>query len=211
MTPKRISGSPIPWTLEDASLAALKAKSRLENGEIDPEKRIAIDTAEILMRNGEISSKGADRNSLTINSMMIFGPPGVGKTGCLMPVYLAWQKKGKDCYFVDFKHLMRMVRDGYNPLPGEPTATEVVNRACTAEVLFFDDLGHTWEKEIKAHSIQIAGDIIRYRYSKKLATLMTTNLDPSALANQLMPEIFQRMGEFARVVKMSGKLLRQLN
>lgn len=204
--PKEIAGSPISYTLKDASLKALRAKARLENGEIDPEKRLAIEMAERLMGNGEISSKGVSRDS-----MLIFGPPGVGKTGCLMAVFLAWQQQGRDCYFVDFKHLMRMVRDGYKPLPGAPTAAEVINRACDVDVLFFDDIGHTWQEEISSHSVQVAGDIIRYRYGLKKTTLMTSNLDPNALSKQLTPEIFQRIAEFAKTVKMGGKVLRQLS
>lgn len=204
---KLILGSPIPWTLEDASIKGLRVRARDGNGEVDPEKRIAIDLAELLRTNGEVSSK----NEMKRNSILIFGAPGVGKTGCLMPVFLDWRKKGRDTYFVDFKHLMRMVRDGYKARAGEPTASEVINRACSADVLFLDDVGHTWEDEIKPHSVQVVGDIIRYRHAKKLATLMTTNLAPNDLARQITSEIFQRIAEMAVIVKMGGKVLRQLN
>lgn len=202
-----IPGSPIPDVLAGASIKALRAKSKMEGGDIDPEKVAAILYAEELRQKFEIALPDGRKK----NSMAIYGPPGVGKTGCLLPVFYEAQRKGMDCYFVSFVHLMRMVRDGYRPAQGMPTANEIVNRACDAQVLFIDDLGHTWEEEINAHNVRVSGDILRHRHATNAMTLVTTNLMPNRLAAQITSEVYQRLAERAVVVKMGGKLLRPLN
>lgn len=204
---RSIPGSPIPVDLADASMKALRAKSRLVDGAVDPEKLPAIRYAEELRETGEIVLPDGRKKK----SLFLFGKPGMGKTGCLLPIYFNAENKGVDVYFVSFVHLMRMVRDGYRPKPGEPTASEIVNRACDAELLFIDDLGHTWEEQIKSHSVGIADDILRWRHSIDAPMLITSNLEPNLLAQQLTAAVYQRIAQRCVVCKVGGKLLRPLN
>jgi DNA replication protein DnaC len=116
--------------------------------------------------------------------LLFIGATGTGKTHLGVAVIrLLMEMKGVSCLFVDYRELLREMRQSYNPQV-QATEWDVLRPVLETEVVLLDDLGSsatqsTWERDTVAY-------ILNKRYSDERTTLITTYLldRPSPIAEQ---------------------------
>jgi len=106
--------------------------------------------------------------------LLLLGPTGTGKTHLGVAVIrLLMEMKGVSCLFVDYRELLREMRQSYNPQV-QATEMDVLRPVLETEVVLIDDLGSSatqssWERDTVAY-------ILNKRYSDERTTLVTTYL-----------------------------------
>ncbi len=106
--------------------------------------------------------------------LLFIGPTGTGKTHLGVAVIrLLMEMKGVSCLFVDYRELLREMRQSYNPQV-RATELDVLRPVLETEVVLIDDLGSsatqsTWERDT-------VGYILNKRYSDERTTIITTYL-----------------------------------
>lgn len=106
--------------------------------------------------------------------MLFIGPTGTGKTHLGVAVIrLLMEMKGVSCLFVDYRELLREMRQSYNPQV-QATELDVLRPVLDTEVVLIDDLGSSatqspWERDTVAY-------ILNKRYSDERTTIITTYL-----------------------------------
>lgn len=197
-----LEGAEVPAVLHGLSLNSLIAAAKDNSGRIDPAKVAALAAAQELRTTGEVTSATGKKK----RSLLIWGKEsGIGKTGALVPVFEAWQKKGRDCLFISFPDLVEQVRAGFK----DEKWHERLERARTVDVLFLDDIGFP-DRNASDHVREVAISIMRHRQGEVMTTLMTSNLTPDDLAKQLGDPLYRRIAEMAVVVEMGGRVLSDL-
>ena len=117
--------------------------------------------------------------------LLFLGPTGTGKTHLGVAVIrLLMEMKGVSCLFVDYRELLREMRQSYNPQV-QATEMDVLRPVLETEVVLIDDLGASatqtpWERDTVAY-------ILNKRYSDERTTIVTTYLldRPSPIAEPL--------------------------
>jgi DNA replication protein DnaC len=105
--------------------------------------------------------------------LLLIGSTGTGKTHLGVSVIrLLMEMKGVSCLFVDYRELLREMRQSYNPSV-QATEMDVLRPVLETEVVLIDDLGSSnaspWERDT-------VGYILNKRYSDELTTIITTHL-----------------------------------
>jgi DNA replication protein DnaC len=106
--------------------------------------------------------------------LLFIGSTGTGKTHLGVAVIrLLMEMKGVSCLFVDYRELLREMRQSYNPQV-QATELDVLRPVLETEVVLIDDLGSsatqtTWERDAVAY-------ILNKRYSDERTTIITTYL-----------------------------------
>lgn len=160
----------------------------------DPAKREAVAAITSLYKTGAIGNK---------NGLLLYGPPGVGKTGMLSPLITANLKAGHTVLWVQYNELMRQMRDFQSGLVGERE-----EHCKTVAYLMIDDLGdplanHTatdWSRDVLFR-------IINHRRDNDLPMLITTNLTPAQIAAQFGDRLARRIADVCAVVEVGGRVL----
>lgn len=179
----------------------LTMKSFVDLAGDDPGKRGAIRAARQYAESGTV----ADTDGATKNSLLLWGAPGVGKTGLLTPVFKRLAT-GKTNLWISLLALANQVRGGYN----DNTAYEKIRIAGQVDILFLDDVGSLGREQATPGMIEILEAIIWERHNKRRPTLMTSNRGPDALGGYFTEAIYQRIAEMALVVEMAGRVLRSV-
>lgn len=117
--------------------------------------------------------------------LLFIGSTGTGKTHLAVSVirYLM-QEKGISCLYVDYRELLREMRQSYNPQV-QATELDVLRPVLDTEVVLIDDLGAStasaWERDTVAY-------ILNKRYSDERTTIITTYLldRPSPIAEPVV-------------------------
>jgi len=119
--------------------------------------------------------------------LLFIGPTGTGKTHLGVAVIrLLMEMKGVSCLFVDYRELLREMRQSYNPQV-QATELDVLRPVLETEVVLIDDLGSsatqsTWERDTVAY-------ILNKRYSDERTTIITTYLlDRASPIAEVAPE-----------------------
>jgi DNA replication protein DnaC len=105
--------------------------------------------------------------------LLFIGATGTGKTHLGVAVIrLLMDMKGVSCLFVDYRELLREMRQSYNPQV-QATELDVLRPVLDTEVVLIDDLGAStataWERDAVAY-------ILNKRYSDERTTIITTYL-----------------------------------
>jgi len=119
--------------------------------------------------------------------LLFIGPTGTGKTHLGVAVIRQlMDMKGVSCLFVDYRELLREMRQSYNPQV-QATEMDVLRPVLETEVVLIDDLGSsatqsTWERDT-------VGYILNKRYSDERTTIITTYLlDRASPIAEVAPE-----------------------
>lgn len=128
-------------------------------------------------------------------NLVLLGPVGTGKTGSALALLRDdWISHGQEVQFWPVVDLLRGLR---------PDGGLDVERLMRVPRLLLDDLGA--ERPTDWTAEQMYG-LVNRRWLDQLPTIVTSNLEPAALAEAVGERLFSRLiGDGAVVVKLAGK------
>lgn len=167
----------------------------------EPEKQAAIAlTLHYATNNMSVMDDGYPKRSL-----LIWGPPGVGKTGLLTSIFKKLAM-GRTCLWISLLGLANQIRDGY----GSGDAYKKIRVATQVDLLFLDDVGSLGRQRATEGMNEIMEAIIFERHAQRRPTLMTSNKAPAELGCFFTEAIYQRIAAMAMVIEMGGRVLRKV-
>lgn len=136
--------------------------------------------------------------------LLLYGLPGRGKTALAVGLGYELARRSVGVLFRPVPDLLQEFRSAYAP-DQEISEAARIEAYKSVDVLILDDIAA--EKMTDA-----AGDrlyqIVNHRHNEMLRTIITSNLDPEALADHLGSRMLGRIKRLARFVPMSGSDLR---
>jgi DNA replication protein DnaC len=137
--------------------------------------------------------------------LVLWGEPGVGKTGALSPLFVHLLKNGCSGLWVQYNELLAQLRDF------ESGNVDERMKACqTVKYLLIDDLGDPMaERSATDYARDCLFRIIDHRKNHSLPILATSNLNLDGLEQQFHKRIVQRLTEVCNVIEVKGKVLRK--
>lgn len=107
------------------------------------------------------------------SGLLLLGSVGTGKTHLAVAVVRQLLDRGIACRFCDYRELLKRIQATFDPA-NPATESSVVNPLLQVEVLLLDDLGVGRATEWAMETLHF---LLNHRYSHRLATLVTTNLE----------------------------------
>lgn len=160
----------------------------------DPGKQEAITAVRTLEETGAVEGKPG---------LLLWGKPGVGKTGALSPLFLHFLRQGQTGVWVQYNELMSEMRKFEDGNVGSR-----MEMCKSIDVLFIDDFGDpAAEKAASDYSRDVMFRIIDYRLNNGKRMLVTSNLDIDKIADQFHARVARRLKECCAVVKVAGRPL----
>lgn len=135
--------------------------------------------------------------------LFIHGEYGTGKTGLAVGVLKWWISHGNPGTFVTVPAILDEIRATYSQ-PGESEA-KLTDRVMNAQTLVMDDIGAERPTEWVVEKLFT---LINHRHDHELATIFTSNLSISQLAERLGERTTWRIVEMSEVVHLKGPNLR---
>lgn len=133
------------------------------------------------------SMKYASEFNLKSESILLFGNTGLGKTHISLAIANTVLRKG---YSVIYDTAINILRDIEKEHFSHEKSTEVLDLVTDADLLILDDLGTEFESKFYNSAIY---NIINSRLAKEKATIISTNLDFSALSNRYGGKVASRI------------------
>lgn len=129
------------------------------------------------------------------SGLLFFGSVGAGKTHLAVAIAQKLLERGIGCVFCDHRELLKRIQATFDPA-NPATEAGVVAPLLDTEVLILDDLGVGRATEWALETLHY---ILNHRYSQRLATLVTTNLeDAPASLERKEASLVQVVGERLR-------------
>ena len=137
--------------------------------------------------------------------LLLWGKPGVGKTGALSPLFVHFLREGRSGLWIQYSELMARLRDFESE--DNKRVMEIAKRV---EYLFIDDIGDPGaEKSASDYARDCVFRIIDHRKNNGLPILGTSNLGLTGLGEQFHERIAQRLQETCAVIEVKGTVLRK--
>lgn len=193
------AGARIPPRYQHCTLENFVSEGSREHG-------LALRTAE--------SYSGAFPGGLDVDrkGLLFYGGVGTGKTHLAIAIAGRLLERGIGCRFVDHRALLKQIQATFDPA-NPATEAGVVQPLLDVEVLILDDLGVGRATEWALETLHY---ILNDRYSGRLATIITTNLDPgeqagseSSLARAVGERLCSRLYEMCAFVELKGRDFRR--
>jgi len=175
---------------------ALTIDSYIAACDRDPGKQAAIKALAALRSDAQIDGKFG---------LLLYGKPGVGKTGAVAPLLTHFIGQGCTGLWITYPEILDELRNFEGG--GE---REAMHRFKTVEYLFIDDIG---DPKATASASDFARTqffrILDERKSYGRPILATSNLDAIQMERQFDERIGQRLAEVCTIVEVKGKVLRK--
>lgn len=149
------------------------------------------------------------------NSLVLHGPPGVGKTGMVAAVVNALVPAGHVVRYIRTQDFIKAVQDRYpkdwrdsppNDEFGDLESGAVVDVVRKAPLLILDEFD--MPDAARENKQSIIENVIRYRTGYLLPTLITTNLDADGLEERWGTTTLSVLKQRAHFIAMGGQPLR---
>jgi DNA replication protein DnaC len=138
-------------------------------------------------------TRDIDRNLDQGNGLWLFGDVGTGKTTLAMLVSKAGIAAGRSVAIYSLPRLMNVMRDAIGSDDGK---LELLDRLATVDLLHLDDVGAENSTDWVLEQLY---SIVNTRYEEGRSLVVTSNLDPDALAEQIGPRTVSRLIEICSV------------
>jgi DNA replication protein DnaC len=138
-------------------------------------------------------TRDIDRNLDQGNGLWLFGDVGTGKTTLAMLVSKAGIAAGRSVAIYSLPRLMNVMREAIGSDDGK---LELLDRLATVDLLHLDDVGAENSTDWVLEQLY---SIVNTRYEEGRSLVVTSNLDPDALAEQIGPRTVSRLIEICSV------------
>lgn len=147
-----------------------------------------------------------DRDGDVRTGLLLGGTPGVGKTTLGSLVFRFRVEAGQySAAWKKISDLAELIKQTYNKGYDGPTKLDIRDTLKFASFLLLDDLGSlTQEGPYWEDFIQFLFQILDHRWSKRLPTLITTNLKAVDLEKQVGPAVMSRIHGLCHGIWISG-------
>ena len=137
--------------------------------------------------------------------LLLFGPPGRGKSHTLCALMRDYLLKGYWVIRKTYDELCLDIRDSYDRR--ELTEKEIVRNYQNADVLMIEDLGTTvgTGNQESDFSLRILLLILDYRIEQCKPTHFTTNKSPDELGKSFDDRVVSRLHQVCEVIPLTGK------
>jgi len=142
----------------------------------------------------------------TDKPLFIMGDVGTGKTHLAVALLVHELMMGNhECAFVSMVRLLSEIKDTFNNASHQ-TEAQVIKKYSEIDTLVIDDIG---VEKVSDWTLMVVYQIIDYRWSHGMHTIITSNLGLDGVADRLGDRIASRIGGLCTTIKMAGKDLRQ--
>jgi DNA replication protein DnaC len=138
-------------------------------------------------------TRDIDRNLDQGHGLWLFGDVGTGKTTLAMLVSKAGIAAGRSVAIYSLPRLMNVMREAIGSDDGK---LELLDRLATVDLLHLDDVGAENSTDWVLEQLY---SIVNTRYEEGRSLVVTSNLDPDALAEQIGPRTVSRLIEICSV------------
>lgn len=136
-------------------------------------------------------------NEFGLESIMLWGIPGNGKSHLAAAVHNHLRKTGKIVVFVSMPDLLKKIKATFNK--GNSESEEQILKALNiCDLLIIDDIGAEKTSEWVEEIIFL---IIDNRYRRKKPIMITSNLDPKFLAGKIGIRAYDRILEMSQPIE----------
>jgi DNA replication protein DnaC len=137
--------------------------------------------------------------------LWLMGDVGTGKTTLAMLVSKAAAEAGRTVAIYSLPRLLARIRRTYDGEPGEDSYLEFFDRLTSVDLLHIDDLGAEKRSDWVLEQLYA---IVDERYQSQRSMVVTSNLDPDQLKEQIGSRVVSRLAEICRELPLWGDDLR---
>jgi DNA replication protein DnaC len=164
----------------------------------DPRTRKAVEAIAAFVEN-------LDANLEAGRGLWLMGDVGTGKTTLAMLVSRHAVSSGATVAIYSLPRLLARIRRTYDADPREDSYLGFFERLTSVDLLHVDDLGAEKRSDWVLEQLYA---IVDERYQSRRAVVVTTNLGPDDLEEQLGPRIVSRLTEMCESIPLFGDDLR---
>jgi DNA replication protein DnaC len=139
-----------------------------------------------------------DANLDAGRGLWFMGPVGTGKTTLAMLVAKTALKAGRSVAIYSLPRLLNEIRETHRP---DRSHLDLLDRLSAVDLLHIDDVGAERTTDWVLEELY---SIVNARYEDQRSIVVTTNLDPEALAEQITERTVSRLTEMCQDLRVSG-------